>query len=303
MLQSAKYSDIDAMQSACIAAGWSVVYRQIQAGPFSGTSNTAECGGITLLDESFNRRIEVAGRTPGGQLTVVLPDRASDIWVNGADSNDRVVQLFGPDTEMRAFNRTSARLVSMHVPVTLLPRAGICDSNESMFVELGTEARNNLLRSMHAAIYLPMTSMEKEDVAAALILQLEAIVEPSAVRRSDIRVQNCNERRIIGHATDYIDSNLNEAFSIGELSNFAATSMSKLERTFKHQLGLTPSQYIQARRLSAVNHRLRLASPTNAKISDIAMQFGFNHLGRFAGAYLKYFGESPIRTLRTTYSS
>ena len=79
---------------------------------------------------------------------------------------------------------------------------------------------------------------------------------------------------------------------------YSATSLSKLERTFRRELQMSPSQYILARRLAAVNRELLDFRSGTKKISAIAMQFGFNHLGRFSGAYRDQYGELPSETLR-----
>ena len=78
----------------------------------------------------------------------------------------------------------------------------------------------------------------------------------------------------------------------------AAVSLSKLERTFMKELGLTPHAYICARRLGAVRRELQNTSPEQRRVADAAMDYGFNHLGRFSGAYHKQFGELPSETLR-----
>ena len=43
---------------------------------------------------------------------------------------------------------------------------------------------------------------------------------------------------------------------------------------------------------------LVLARDRPARVTDIAMDHGFVHLGRFAEQYRRFFGETPSQTLR-----
>ena len=48
-----------------------------------------------------------------------------------------------------------------------------------------------------------------------------------------------------------------------------------------------------------VRAELRVGSPDNSSVTQIAARWGFGHLGRFAAGYRKSFGEHPSETLRT----
>ena len=50
-------------------------------------------------------------------------------------------------------------------------------------------------------------------------------------------------------------------------------------------------------RLQRAHDELLSAGP-GAQVTDIALRWGFCHLGRFSQSYLQAFGESPRQTLR-----
>lgn len=56
-------------------------------------------------------------------------------------------------------------------------------------------------------------------------------------------------------------------------------------------------QYVREVRLRHVRDRLLKPMPGDS-VTDIAIEHGFPHLGEFATAYKKAFGESPSETLR-----
>jgi AraC-like DNA-binding protein len=74
------------------------------------------------------------------------------------------------------------------------------------------------------------------------------------------------------------------------------------ERTLRmhcqEQLRMGPHRYLWLRRMNLARHALALADSTVKTVTEIANDYGFGELGRFAVAYRKLFGEPPSATLR-----
>ena len=120
--------------------------------------------------------------------------------------------------------------------------------------------------------------------------------ESSAYAFEALLVSNPAAYRVVKLSTEYVEFRFAESITITDMSRAAATSVSKLERTFRKELGVTPSRYILNRRLT---HARRALSEARGAVSvaSVALDCGFNHLGRFAGAYRRQFGELPSETL------
>ena len=58
-----------------------------------------------------------------------------------------------------------------------------------------------------------------------------------------------------------------------------------------------PKHYLLLRRMHLARHALRNATPEATTVTDVATQYGFWQLGRFAVEYQSLFGESPSATL------
>jgi len=100
-------------------------------------------------------------------------------------------------------------------------------------------------------------------------------------------------RRVI----DYLHSNAAEVPTIPELCGVAKLSERDLQRGFKEFLGVTPVRYLRLVRLNGVRRDLLFTPPRNRRVVDVALNWGFIELGRFAGEYRQLFQELPSTTL------
>ncbi len=105
--------------------------------------------------------------------------------------------------------------------------------------------------------------------------------------------------RVVRRVVELIDSAPDTAFSVADLAMFAGVSERSLHVAFRRQVGMAPMSYVRRRRLEQAHEELlRLDPSSGAKVTDVALRYGFPHTGRFAAAYRKRFGEAPSSTLR-----
>lgn len=70
-----------------------------------------------------------------------------------------------------------------------------------------------------------------------------------------------------------------------------------LLREFRKRSRIPPLQYFKNCRLEAARRELACAEREETSVTNVAMRYGFYHLGRFAGYYKHAFGELPSETL------
>jgi len=305
-VDSLQFCSIEEMQATADAQGWSATYRQLQAGKLLASSYSGTCGEITLADEFVSRQIEVVGTTPDAHITVVVPITSAGLWINGREFDRHGILCLPSGSEMHGVTRENHRVLSMHVPITLLQMAGLdtCDTwvrligGEAVYTALGDGIGERLKRLMYVAIHEPSPVSEQSDETSELLSGLNSAVAISVERKLRATRESVDEKcRVVKRSREYIEAHLSEPIQIGKVCRCAATSISKLERTFRHELQMSPSQYILTRRLIAANKALKQDGSGNVHVTEVAMKHGFNHLGRFANAYSAHFGELPSETL------
>lgn len=107
-------------------------------------------------------------------------------------------------------------------------------------------------------------------------------------------------RRAVRMAVEYMEAHLAEPIAPADVARFVGVSVRALQVGFKEELDVSPHAYLRDRRLDRVYADLRDAVPADGvTVTEVALRWGFTHLGRFAELYRSRFGESPSVTLRS----
>ena len=97
---------------------------------------------------------------------------------------------------------------------------------------------------------------------------------------------------------DYVERNLKLEVSAEALAEQANMSVRSLYALFDRHLSTTPRQYIRQRKLERVQACLSDPSCAVRSVTELALDYGFLHLGRFSESYRQRFGELPSETLK-----
>ena len=103
--------------------------------------------------------------------------------------------------------------------------------------------------------------------------------------------------RVIRMAEEYIIEHAADAPTLAEIAQNVDISVRNLTMNFKKFRGCTPGQFLREQRLQAVRKEL-LVGDQRQTVSQIAASMGYIHMGEFAKAYRKRFGERPSETLK-----
>lgn len=103
--------------------------------------------------------------------------------------------------------------------------------------------------------------------------------------------------RAVKRAEDYIVAHAGEDITVTDLVEASGVSTRTLFESFRRFKGVTPMQYLRRYRLDRAHEELSKPGCT-ASITEVAMRWNFDQLGRFASYYASVFGERPSDTLR-----
>ena len=98
-------------------------------------------------------------------------------------------------------------------------------------------------------------------------------------------------------AEAYIVANLDSPLTLEDIANAAGTTQRTLQLAFRQFRGTTPLSFWREQRLQRAHQDLLSGCP-GVSVTDIAVRWGFLHLGRFSQLYKSRFGRPPSETLR-----
>jgi AraC-like DNA-binding protein len=143
-------------------------------------------------------------------------------------------------------------------------------------------------------------SME-EFLLQALATMLEPAGAPRAAENpSTLPVLPPNQARCVRRACEFMHGHVKEALCLEDIARAACVSARTLEVSFRRVHQLTPLAYLRTVRLDRVRQALQVAAREGRHVSvtELALQHGFAHMGRFAAYYKQRFGCAPSTTLR-----
>jgi len=228
--------------------------------------------------------------TSPGSMAILSPTaRISSVWDESCEQ--LMVKIARPALEKYLVQMLGARL---REPLTFAP-----------FVAAETERRAGLRafvtflsNQMDGSPALQTNRQAMSALEEALFaLMLNTLLHNYSDRLS-ARVAGIGPRHV-KRVRDYIEERLEQSFTLSELVDVSEVSARTLYSSFERFVGLSPMAYVRSRRLDRVREELAAADPQHVRIADVAMKWGFSHLGRFSQEYHARFGELPSETLRT----
>ncbi|MEY9951316.1 AraC family transcriptional regulator [Leifsonia sp. EB34] len=104
--------------------------------------------------------------------------------------------------------------------------------------------------------------------------------------------------RPVSKAAELLRADPGRPWTVAEVAAAVSTSVRSLQDAFRTSLDTTPMAYLRGIRLEKVHDELSAAEPGTVTVTEVAARWGFLHLGRFAAAYSRAYGERPSATLR-----
>lgn len=178
---------------------------------------------------------------------------------------------------------------------------GFSDAGPTGFdgaLALGTERGQSLLRAvweLHDVLNRPTPLHERACSLASelfMIRLVEAMADPEPAA-SPSRGDHLY-RRFVALSHEHADTGA----GVVDLCRLLGVPLRTLQEHIRAACGSTPTALLRDVRMTRAYEALTAADPTSTTVTQIAAQYGFAHLGRFATDYRQNFGVSPSATLR-----
>jgi len=133
---------------------------------------------------------------------------------------------------------------------------------------------------------------KEKDIIASLALK-ELLIRLSQTQARDMMEktykQLANNNRL-AYVVEYIKENIREELNLDILSNKACMSKSHFSRSFKNELGLSPTEFILKERLKLARKYLK---SSGNQVQEVCFMAGFKNITYFIRAYKQEFGITP----------
>lgn len=242
---------------------------------------------FTLRGASEVRQGRDGFATTASTVCVLNPTRGLVDHMS-ADFDMLIVQLDGP--ELRRVLAEDFG-VAVHRPLEFLP------ARHPLEGAIGSLAR--FVQGICAELDSDADALAHPRVRAPLARTLMSFVLAELPHSYSGRLQRADEApapRCVRAVEDYVDAHLADPIGLDDLLAVSGTGVRTLQTAFLRHRGTTPMRFLRDRRLERA--RAEMLRRPEARLTDIAIECGFTHLGRFARHYRERFGEPPSHTRR-----
>ena len=307
MLHQAKrvQSHFDDSDAFCESmAGWNLDFRQLDGGQADISLDVVNTGRMVLRQFAFGRRFHQRGIPTSGLLCFGISVQGRLTWHGQKPGSSALLNfnqaagfesVSDPGFEGFEFAVSEAALMAVAEDIGVIEEVTASLANIACFC-IGAAQRAATIEIAQLLAW-----QTAEPGAAGSVGQLEdelllLLVQSLSQAERVTGISRTRRRQTVARVLGYLEAT-SDRVQIQELCRHVGTSWRSLDRAFKEHFGLTPKEYITVDRLTRVRRALKSADPS-AQVSQIANDWGFSHLGRFAQIYRRQFGELPSETLR-----
>lgn len=293
---------------------WSLDHTLLDAGQFYGYISLLDFGNVQVIKTGLSGSVLHRGEIPPGHRTLLIPAEAnqSTIWFNKKVEQDCIYVFPKSDTTIDATTYQNFNFYTVSIEDNHFERC-MRDCNATNLYNTLTDQEctfsinkfhihyiSSFIQILFNRIRQKPDLVNSESFINSVKYKLPYLLINIMNRRSLILQPEFNSKSAIAfnNSVEYILRNIKRNISVKELSKFSGVSARTLELVFSERFGVSPKKFIKSARLNKLKWEIYQSSGSRT-VSDIAKQYGFNHLGQLSDDYQTFFGESPKQTIRS----
>ena len=316
-----QFSDIDHLAEVFRYSnrGSSYSMEQLAKAPFKGSLMTLNIPDISIYKLSWNCLVNVVGNKAIDCFSfgTLFQVKGRQPLAHGVPINNNCLFAFG---DMEANFITSSEQLQIVLVVikkdifwdfakqfeyfdlddTFFQTRNAMNLNEMQFVPYHKYLQEIIYLSEYQPQVLQQNSIMEKLIRSDLLPLLLDTLQDTAITSippPKARVE------IVKATQKFIKANLHHPLTLEDICQAVFASRRSLIYGFEDIFGMGPMSYLKMLRLNGVRRALLVADPQFNKVKEIALNWGFWHLGHFCQDYKKMFGEAPSKTLKKAVGS
>lgn len=260
-------------------------------------------GEVSILAGEFEFPVATEGDIAGDFLVVAFQlEETAGSWNGEAFSPDGA-WLYGPGSEHVGAGPAGStarptRFATVSIEGLTAPQLEASGpARPASSVPVVRDDRVRVLRSLATDILVMSASGRLTDERARLAQRdIVDVVATLGAGATDGRVDRTSATWITQECIALADA-LGPMPSVAELAAGIGVSDRWVRAAFRKVYGVSTSAFLRARAMDGAHRELEATVPGTRSVTEVAMDWGFWHLGRFSAAHRAYFGELPGETL------
>ena len=295
--------DLLEIQELDRAAHWDTSFYHFEDGDTKATFRLLQSADCQLAENSFGSGVLIRGGIPAGAV-VFAAAVAPEQRYQGGRVTDRDLVFIQDQDEIEYQCRGPSRILT-----AALGREALSQALEARWgttlQTLGQSKRLPLLpgkslldlqRDLAGLLSPGMTGVQAERLPPDRLLLDLFFTYAAPPDGTEWSCAYSHRRGLAEKTEDYLRVHFREPISMTSLCHELGARERTIHQGFRERYAMSPGQYLKRLRMDAARKALLSAAPTG-NVTDVAMDAGFTHTGRFSVEYRTFFGEPPSATL------
>lgn len=165
------------------------------------------------------------------------------------------------------------------------------ENENRVFLSPSKESQDEIFQILKMAdCIIEQNHKHKDFLIYSYLVRLFAFIDNNVIPE-DENTKKLKSSPIIRSAAEYINENYLTISQIEEVANHCHISVSYLCRIFRKYLGISPTEYINSRKIIHAKHLLK----KGVNVSDVSFELGFNSCNYFTDLFKKITGVTPAK--------
>lgn len=311
--QRVSYSGLDPAQAFDIVYGGHFEHRLLAPGHTTLEHQRLVVDGLRLETGCYDFPVIARGAMPCEVVCIgLMADGAEVTRYNTASIAPDEIQIYPQGVDLLYHTTAASRWINFTIPEAQLQQVALARSGrplrlprrDAVSVQLRRGGRRRLTQLADDALALGRalgSSGIGAGLAAAMSSALlhgyvEALIEAEIDGRDGRRAVSRQHLHLVLACERLAASADEDRLDLNEIARRSGYSRRALELIFNRSVGMPPGRWFLNLRLNGALREL-LAAESGCRVADVAANWGFRHLPRFAEQYRRAFGELPNQTL------